>query len=527
MNTLPPDSPPERDPPQAPDIRSLTHQYAEFRFRTVVESITDYAVFMLDREGRVVTWNAGAERIKGYRADEIIGRHFSCFYPPDAIAAGRPAQGLAEAAAHGRFEDESWRVRKDGSLFCASVTISAVRDEAKRLCGFIKITRDMTERRRLEELEASTRRLSVFIAMLAHELRNQLAPLRNSIGVLQSLPGADAAFDACRDAADRQLAQLTRLVDDLLDVGRITAGKLELDKRAVAVSDLVRRAAEGIEPLLATRAQHVHVDLPAQPVVLQGDEIRLIQVLHNLLDNASKFSPTGGRIDIGARADGQAVVIRVSDRGIGIAPRALESIFDLFVQESEASPHTVGGFGLGLAICRSFVELHGGTIDAQSEGLGHGATFVVRLPIRRANVASSASPRVGAPRPAAPLRIVVVDDNRDAADTLAILLRVKGHAPHAAYDARHALALAQEHVPHLMLLDLSMADVDGFALLRALRSIDALRRTRFVAVSGLAQPSDRLRTARAGFDDHLVKPVEMATLDALLQRVAHDRLSEA
>ncbi|RQS12362.1 response regulator [Burkholderia sp. Bp9002] len=527
MNTPGSDSPPERDPRQTPEVRTLTHQYAEFRFRTVVESITDYAVFMLDREGHVVTWNAGAEHIKGYRADEIIGRHFSCFYPPDAIAAGRPSRALAEAAAHGRFEDEGWRVRKDGSLFCASATISAVRDEAKHLCGFIKITRDMTERRRLEELEASTRRLSVFIAMLAHELRNQLAPLRNSIGVLQSVPAADAAFEACRDAADRQLAQLTRLVDDLLDIGRITAGKIELDSRPVAVRDIVCRAAEGIQPLLAARAQSIQIDLPAESVVLQGDEIRLIQVLHNLLDNASKFSPTGGRIDIDARVDGRAVVIRVSDWGIGIAPRALESIFDLFVQEGEASPHTVGGFGLGLAICRSFVELHGGTITAHSEGLGRGATFVVRLPIRRANTASVASPRNGAPRPAAPLRIVVVDDNRDAADTLAILLRVKGHAPHAAYDARHALALAHEHVPHLMLLDLSMPDVDGFALLRALRSIDALRRTRFVAVSGLAQLSDRLRTARAGFDDHLVKPVEMATLDALLQRVARELMPEA
>ncbi|KVL87900.1 ATP-binding protein [Burkholderia stagnalis] len=527
MNIPGSDSPPERDPLQTPDVRTLTHQYAEFRFRTVVESITDYAVFMLDREGRVVTWNAGAQRIKGYRADEIIGRHFSCFYPPDAIAAGRPARALAEAAARGRFEDEGWRVRKDGSLFCASVTISAVYDDAQNLRGFIKITRDMTERRRLEELEASTRRLSVFIAMLAHELRNQLAPLRNSIGVLQSLPAVDAAFEACRDAADRQLAQLTRLVDDLLDIGRITAGKIELDSRPVAVRDIVCRAAEGIEPLLAARAQSIHIDLPTESAVLQGDEIRLIQVLHNLLDNASKFSPTGGRIDVDARLDGRAVVIRVSDRGIGIAPHALESIFDLFVQEGQASPHTVGGFGLGLAICRSFVELHGGTITAHSDGLGRGATFVVRLPIRRASPESIASPRAGAAQPASPLRIIVVDDNRDAADTLEILLRVKGHAPHAAYDARHALALAQEHVPHLMLLDLSMPDVDGFALLRALRSIDALRRTRFVAVSGLAQLSDRLRTARAGFDDHLVKPVEMATLDALLQRVARDLLPEA
>ncbi|EMN5127010.1 PAS domain S-box protein [Burkholderia contaminans] len=504
------------------DARDLLHRFAEFRFQTVVESITDYAVFMLDPHGNVATWNAGAARIKGYRAAEIVGHHFSRFYPPDAIAAGRPSLGLAEAAANGHFEDEGWRVRKDGSQFWATVTIAPVHDHSNQLCGFIKITRDMTERKRLEELEASTHRLSVFIAMLAHELRNHLAPLRHSVGVLQSLANPAPALAQCRDAVHRQVTQLTRLVDDLLDVGRITAGKLELDDRPITVRDIVCRGVESIQPKLAARGQHIHVDLPSDAVPLHGDDARLVQVLHNLLDNASKFSPLGGRIDVGARIEGPVVAIRVTDRGVGIARDALETIFDLFEQESGAGRRPTDGFGLGLAICRTFVELHGGRISAESDGPGHGATFTVRLPIDRVARATRGDVR-GPVKPVragtTPLRILIVDDNRDSADTLAVLLQVKGHAPRVAYNARDALALARDYAPQLMILDLTMPDVDGFTLLHELRAIDALRDATCVALSGHASAADLERTERAGFDEHLVKPVEITVLDALLQRV--------
>ncbi|WP_175687244.1 PAS domain-containing hybrid sensor histidine kinase/response regulator [Burkholderia anthina] len=520
------DAPSDLHPPLGPaDARDLLHRFAEFRFKTVVDAITDYAVFMLDPHGNVATWNAGAERIKGYRQAEIIGHHFSRFYPSDAAAAGRPAFGLQEAVAHGRFEDEGWRVRKDGSVFWASVTITSVHDHTGQLAGFIKITRDMTERKRLAELEASTHRLSVFIAMLAHELRNHLAPLRHSVGVLQSLPDLAPALAQCRDAVSRQVGQLTRLVDDLLDVGRITAGKVELDRAPVTVRDLVCRGVESIQPKLATRAQHIRVDLPREPVVLHGDAGRLVQVLHNLLDNASKFSSRGGRIDVDASVEGAVVAIRVTDHGVGIAAGSLESVFDLFEQARGPGRRPSEGFGLGLAICRSFVELHGGIITAHSDGPGHGATFTVQLPVESA--ARTAAPEASAPRvpdaPAAtPLRIVVVDDNRDSADTLAVLLQVKGHAPRVAYNADDALALARDIVPHLMFIDLSMPDVDGFTLLRALRATDALAGMSCVALSGHAREADLARSASEGFDAHLVKPVEMAVLDALLQRVARE-----
>ncbi|WP_321863742.1 ATP-binding protein [Burkholderia cenocepacia] len=515
---------PHPPPAGSPGARDLLHRFAEFRFQTVVESITDYAVFMLDPYGNVATWNAGAQRIKGYAAAEIVGHHFSLFYPTDAIAAGRPSQGLALAAAHGHFQDEGWRVRQDGTQFWASVTITPVYDATQELCGFIKITRDMTERKRLEELEASTQRLSVFIATLAHELRNHLAPLRNSVGVLQSLPDPAPALARCRDAVNRQVGQLTRLVDDLLDVGRITAGKVELDARPVTVRDIVCRGVESIQPKLAARGQWIRVDLPADSVVLHGDDARLVQVLHNLLDNASKFSPQGGRIDVGARIEGPSVAIHVVDHGVGIAPNALDKIFDLFEQEGASGQKPSDGFGLGLAICRSFVELHGGRIVAESSGPGQGATFTVWLPIAHVARTGHAAAPVPAATPAQPavepLRIVVVDDNRDSADTLAVLLQLKGHAPRVAYHANDALALARDYAPQLIILDLTMPDVDGFTLLQALRAIDALRDTTCVALSGHARASDLERTERAGFDDHLVKPVEMAVLDALLQRVA-------
>ncbi|UEP25972.1 response regulator [Burkholderia ambifaria] len=513
----------ELPPPLGPaDARDLLHRFAEFRFETVVGAITDYAVFMLDPQGNVATWNAGAERIKGYRTTEIIGHHFSRFYPPDAIAAGRPALGLREASVHGRFEDEGWRVRKDGSLFWASVTITAVRDHGGQLAGFIKITRDMTERKRLAELEMSTHRLSVFIAMLAHELRNHLAPLRHSVSVLQTLPDPAPMLAQCRDAVHRQVGQLTRLVDDLLDVGRITAGKVELDNAPVTVRDVVCRGVESIQPKLAARQQHLRVELPPEPVVVRGDAARLVQVLHNLLDNASKFSPPGARIDVSADREGSTVAIRVTDHGVGIAAGSLETIFDLFDQDGVPGRRPSDGFGLGLAICRSFIELHGGRISAESEGPGHGATFTVRLPVEHhVETARTEAPAPRAGKPAtAPLNIVVVDDNRDSADTLAVLLQLKGHVPRVAYNASDALALVREAVPHLMLIDLSMPDVDGYTLLHELRAIDTPGGMICVALSGHASSSDLARTAREGFDDHLVKPLEMAVLDALLQRVA-------
>jgi PAS domain S-box-containing protein len=502
----------------------LLDRYAEFRFQTVVASITDYAVFMLDTHGNIATWNTGAERIKGYRADEIVGTHFSRFYPADAIAAGRPTHALEAAAAYGHFQDESWRVRKDGSRFWASVTITAVRDESNELRGFIKITRDMTERKRVEELEAATRRLDVFIATLAHELRNQLAPLRHTIGILHSLPSSELgpALTQCKDIADRQIEQLVRLVDDLLDIGRIKSDKVELKQAPLNVRDIVYRSVQGIQPKVDARGQQILVRLPPGPVIVNGDDVRLVQVLYNMLDNASKYSPNDERIEIHVRTEGNVVAIDVVDRGIGIVPGAHESIFDLFEQETSAGRYAAGGLGVGLAICRKFVELHGGSITADSAGIGKGSSFTVRLPIARQHDDADAAPARPAASAAQPLRILIVDDNHEAADTLGVLLQIKGHSTRVAYHAREALPLARAFAPHLMLIDLSMPDVSGFELLQELRTTGAAPDACYVALSGHVRSSDRKDTQDAGFDDHFAKPIPIDALDSLLARVEDD-----
>ncbi|GAB2909774.1 hypothetical protein GCM10027093_54860 [Paraburkholderia jirisanensis] len=491
---------------------------SEERFRLMVESVKDYAIFMLDPQGNVATWNTGAMQIKGYLRAEIVGRPISVFYSADDNAAQKPQRELEIAAKLGRIEDEGWRVRKDGSMFWANVVITAVRDSAGRLLGFAKVTRDMSERKRLEELEVSSRRMSEFLATLAHELRNPLAPVRNAVSAMQMVPHADPLLLQCRDVIDRQIGHLTRLVDDLLDIGRITTGKIELRIAQLDIQEVVTRSVEAARPFTDARAQTIRVVMPATPLQVDGDQTRLVQVLQNLLNNASKFSANGTQISIHVATERRSLVIRVKDEGRGIPANAINAIFDLFVQEGHAQNPTDTGLGIGLTLCRSLVELHGGAIQAFSAGRGRGSTFTVRLPL--AAGAHGEHDEV-APLPVAPavgggLRVLVVDDNRDSADSLAMLLEMKGHDARVAYDGESALAAARAFLPQLVLTDLAMPNIDGFGLLRELRSNPLLSLTRVVAMSGFGQASDREQSLAAGFDAHLVKPIEIAVLNALL-----------
>jgi PAS domain S-box-containing protein len=495
---------------------------SEERFRLMVESVKDYAIFMLDADGNVATWNAGAMQIKGYRREEILGRPISVFYSADDNAALKPQRELEIAARFGRIEDEGWRVRKDGSMFWANVVITAVRDSTGRLLGFAKVTRDMSERKRLEELEVSSRRMSEFLATLAHELRNPLAPVRNAVSAMQLAPNTDPLLRQCRDVIDRQIGHLTRLVDDLLDIGRITTGKIELRTAAVEMQEVVARSVEAARPFTDGRGQTIKVVMPATSLVVRGDLTRLVQVLQNLLNNASKFSPNGTQISIHVGTERRAVVIRVKDQGRGIPENALNSIFDLFMQEGHAQNPTDTGLGIGLTLCRSLVELHGGAIQAASAGRGHGSTFTVRLPLAAGSGQDhdDALPPAAAGADRTALRVLVVDDNRDSADSLAVLLEMKGHEARVAYDGESALAAAKIYLPHLVLTDLAMPNVDGFGLLRELRSNPMLSLTRIVAMSGFGQSSDREQSLAAGFDAHLVKPLEMSVLNELLESVS-------
>jgi PAS domain S-box-containing protein len=492
---------------------------SEERFRLLVDCVKDYAIFMLDPQGYVVSWNAGAARIKGYTRDEIVGRHFSLFYLPEDAAAGKPARELAIARQLGRVEDEGWRVRKDGTTFWANVNITAVHDESNRLRGFAKVTRDLTERRQREELERSGERMREFLATLAHELRNPLAPVRNAVGVMQLETGLSPAMARSRDLIDRQVTHLTRLVDDLLDIGRIMSDKVELRLARVDLSELVARAIEAARPFTDAHEQHVVSHLPYDPVSIRGDMTRLVQVLQNLLHNAAKFSPAGSRIDVTGRIDYRMAVLEVRDSGCGIPVRSLDKIFELFAQEKEGQNSGESGLGIGLTLCKSLVEMHGGSILASSEGPGCGSTFTLSLPLAAAPSDAPADEANAATPEVAPLRILLVDDNRDSADSLAMLLELKGHEVRIAYEGEQALQIAPRFVPHLAVIDIAMPKMDGYATLAALREMPEVADTMFAAMTGFGHASDRERTRDAGFHAHLVKPVELALFDALLAQV--------
>ncbi|MCP3725861.1 PAS domain S-box protein [Paraburkholderia sp. CNPSo 3272] len=505
---------------------------SEERFRLLVESVSDYAMFMLDPHGHVVSWNTGATNLKGYRPAEIVGQHFSVFYPPDEVAAGQPERELRRAKELGRVVTEGWRVRKDGSMFWASVTLTAVHDGQGRLTGFAKVTRDMTESRRTDELEHSSEQMKQFLALLAHELRNPLAPVRNAVATMRLMDAPSPDIERARDMIDRQIVHLTRLVDDLLDVGRITSGKIELREAPLDLREVVAHAIDAAQPFTSARGQHVDVQMPDETLTMTGDHTRLVQVLQNLLHNASKFSPDGSHIVVDVRSAARAVQIQVHDEGRGLRPGTYESIFGLFSQDRSAPGPAENGLGIGLMLCRSLIELHGGTISARSDGPGKGSTFTIRLPFAR-EAAHAVQPPPLTPDTAElaalaeagvpPLRVLVVDDNRDSADSLAMLLELKGHDVRVAYSAAHAREEVEGFTPDAALIDIAMPEIDGYATLRTLRALPPLKHTLFAAMTGFGQAADIELTREAGFEMHLVKPVDVTLFDEVLALAAARR----
>jgi PAS domain S-box-containing protein len=487
---------------------------SEERFRLLVENVRDYAIFMLDVDGTVRSWNAGAQALKGYTASEIIGRHFSVFYTPQDQVDGKPAAELRAAKANGRVEDEGWRVRKDGTVFWANVVITTIYGRSGELIGFAKVTRDLTEHHRLEQLERSSRRMSEFLAMLAHELRNPLAPIRNAVTVMQLETLTSPALRNCRDIIDRQLTHMTRLVDDLLDAGRLTTGKIKLRKERVRVAEVVSRSVETARPLIEARHHTLSIELPEQPVYVDGDSTRLSQIVQNLLINAAKYTPDGGHIVVKVAASGGFAAIAVSDNGRGISAVDLENIFNLFMQGENGRPDE-SGLGIGLTLARSLAELHGGTIEAQSPGPGQGSTFVLRLPAVEVAPSEGMTQTHPGARPEG-RRVMVVDDNRDSADTTTAILRLLGHQVECAYSGQSALDLARHFLPAVVLLDLAMPGMSGFETLRRMRAQPGTEQVFAVAMTGFGGGEDKLRSEAAGFDAHVTKPVDLSALVALL-----------
>ena len=355
---------------------------SEELFRLMVEGVRDYAIFMLDPQGHIASWNLGAQITKGYTAEEIIGQHFSVFYPQEQRDRDWPGQELVMALRDGRFEDEGWRLRKDGSRFWANVVITALHDAQGRHRGFAKVTRDLSQHRRIDTLEHESRHLTRFIAVLGHELRNPLTAIANATTLLSLAEAAPQRVQDVHGVLSRQVAHLRRLVDDLLDVGRIVSGKVHMERTPIRLQEVVAGAVEAIAPEFRKRGQRLDVEAEPAPLWVLGDRARLAQVLGNLLHNACKFTPEGGQVRVVlARVDAH-VELRVSDTGCGIAPTELKRVFELFEQGKDAATPGHGGLGIGLNLVHQIVLQHDGEVSAFSTGEpGKGAEFVVRLPL--------------------------------------------------------------------------------------------------------------------------------------------------
>ena len=494
-------------------------RHSEERFRLLVENVMDYAIIMLDPQGRVVSWNAGAERIKGYQPHEIIGQHFGAFYPAEARHKKWPEQVLATAREQGRFEDEGVRVRKDGSTFWANVVVTPVYGHDGALHGYAKVTRDLTDARRIEALEKAERQTTEFLAMLAHELRNPLAPIRNALHLLSRKPTSDPAEQWVREVLQRQTGQMTRLVDDLLDVSRVTRDSIVLENKTLDARNIARAALDASRQWFDERHQELTVSLGEEALFVEGDEVRLVQVLQNLLHNAAKFTADGGRIELAMRREGGEVLISVKDQGSGMTREMLESAFQLFHQGSQGLERRHGGLGVGLTLVQRLVMLHGGSVQAKSAGPGRGSEFIVRLPCGNAAGTRAASAETqGKKDSVSPKRVLVVDDNQDAANALRFLLEQDAHQVWLATDGAAGLAMVREHRPDVVLLDIGLPRLNGYEIAAQVRDDPQLKHTVIIGITGYGQQRDRVRSAAAGFDHHLVKPVDYNALREIFDR---------
>jgi len=498
---------------------------SEERFRLLLEGIEDYAIFLLDQEGRVTSWNTGAQKMTGWTADEIVGHSFELFFTPEDVTRGAPAEELRNAVLNRRSEQRGWRLRKDGRRYWADSVVTSLQDFEGRLRGFSKVVRDLSEKKRIESLEEQGRHLTEFLAMLAHELRNPLAPIRNAVGILGMDKGQTPQSAWAREVIDRQTSQLTRLVDDLLDVSRITRGKLRLQSAAMDVKSAVMRAVESSKPLIDRRKQQLHLDLPEEPVMVHGDLTRITQVTLNLLNNSAKYTQEGGEIRVALAQEGNDAVLRVRDNGAGIPPQLMDVIFDLFAQGERTIDRSEGGLGIGLTLAKRIVVLHGGSIEARSAGAGEGSEFVVRLPILAPSLMRVSQMATGGePRPSAHQHsVLVVDDNEDAAASTAALLSLAGHDVYVVHDGQAALDAIDEHMPEVMLLDIGLPGMSGYEVAREARSRPGGDDMRIYAMTGYGHEDDRRRSLAAGFNGHLVKPVMPAELLKLIDASSPSR----
>ena len=496
----------------------------------IVQS-SDDAIVSKTLEGRILSWNAGATRIFGWEPEEAIGKPITIIIPAELHDEERRI--LAKVRAGERIDHfDTVRVTRDGRRLQISLTVSPVRDARGVIVAASKIARDVTERKLAEQimrrnednLREADRRKNEFLALLAHELRNPLAPIRYALAAARKAGCSAEQRRHAAEVVDRQVTHMTRLLDDLLDISRITHGTLELKRQPTELHDVITMAVETARPVIDAKQHHLSLRLPEKAVHLDADPVRLAQVFANLIINAAKYTDSGGHIELEAGEQPHGIKVTVRDDGSGISAEMMPRLFTLFAQAQVASKQE--GLGVGLSLVRGLVALHGGTVEARSFGLDQGSEFTVRLPLGSADTRSGADDSVSIAPPAAPpMKILVVDDSCDAADICATLLELSGHRVQTAYSGRRALELAEEFRPQLFLLDIGLPDIDGYQLARSIRAMPWGQTVHLVAITGWGQEEDRRRAAEVGFDHHLTKPVAAEALDRLLRSLASERHS--
>jgi PAS domain S-box-containing protein len=525
---------------------------AEQRFHQLVDAVADYSIFMLDSTGHVATWNPGARKTKGYEASEIIGRHFSAFYTPEDRQRGKPEQVLETVRREGRFEEEGWRVRKDGTRFWANIVINMLRNEQGQAVGFAKVTRDLTTRRAAEETarelareqaaravaesmarkaEEANRIKDEFLATVSHELRTPLNAIVGWSSILRQRQ-LDPAVSRAIEIIERNAHAQVKIIEDILDVSRIITGKLRIDPRPTDLISITNQAIEVVRH--SASAKQIIVDFPqsTEECSFVGDPERVQQVVWNLLSNAIKFTSSGGSVHIDVQRTDAGVTLSVTDTGLGIDPDFLPYLFERFKQGDSSTTRRFGGLGLGLAIVRHIAELHGGSVSASSAGRGHGSTISVTFPLRA--VAPQAEVAAPAIAPLPPLergpldavlnrvRVLLVEDDADARELVGAILVEAGAVVKSVSSASAAIEALSGFRPQLLVSDIAMPDEDGYSLIRRIRALDAAHGGAIpsLALTAYTRTEDRTKALAAGFTTHIGKPVNPKDLIAALGNLA-------
>tara|TARA_R110002073_G_scaffold7245_13_gene41428 strand:- start:11864 stop:14206 length:2343 start_codon:yes stop_codon:yes gene_type:complete len=509
--------------------------------RTFLEQIEDYAIFAMDAECRATTWNRGVLKVLGFNEADFVGKDVrELIFTPEAIAMGIPDSEFATAAMLGSASDDRWMMRADGERFWASGISSVVKDTDGKIVGYSKVMRDLTERKhdqdQLAELAAklseADRRKNEFLATLAHELRNPLAPIKNAIQLME-MSELPPDTEELRQTMARQVEQLIRLIDDLLDVSRIGRGKIQLNKEVVNLSEVIKAAVEASSTFINEKDQHLRLDSCEQDVFVRADPARMTQVVCNLLNNSSRYSDSDCTIDLSLSVqandgDRGSAVIVVRDNGIGIATDRIEEIFQMFAQVDDSLRRGNAGLGIGLTLVKTLVEIHGGSVTAHSEGIGMGSTFTVRIPLAdptdETTMKHVATEPIGVTKP---FKVLVVEDMKALRTIMARLLTKLGHEVEVAEDGLSALEKLSESIPDVIFSDISMPGMTGYDLARKLRERDATAKIYLVAMTGYGQSADREQAHNSGFDEHMIKPVDITKLQSLFQRLAERQQAQS